>query len=138
MKTSLVPTALLPTCLEEILPHLERAADTTSGRYEVEDIIGEIYQGQQQLWVPIAEDGSIPGIVTTRVVQYPRRTMMLGVFCAGDRLSEWMNPMLEMLHKFAKDNGCDGFEMSGRKGWERVLKPDGWKPAFTVYEKDYR
>ena len=33
------------------------------------------------------------------------------------------------------DNNCDGMEITGRKGLGRLLRPYGWTPEYTVFEK---
>jgi len=43
--------------------------------------------------------------------------------------------MLETLERWAMDNNCDGMEMTGRKGFEKILGPYGWTPEYTVFEK---
>jgi hypothetical protein len=42
--------------------------------------------------------------------------------------------MLEVLQKFAKDNGCKIIESYGRPGWEKVFTDDGFKKRFMFYE----
>ena len=47
----------------------------------------------------------------------------------------WRDAMLQTLEKWAIDNSCDGMEMTGRKGFEKILKPHGWTPEYAVFEK---
>jgi len=44
--------------------------------------------------------------------------------------------MDESAAEFARQNGCTGMTIAGRKGWQKVLKDKGYEPAFTVLSKD--
>jgi hypothetical protein len=56
------------------------------------------------------------------------------VFCAGDEGMEWKAPMLKELQHWAHDNDCDRIESSGRVGWSKIFKNDGYKALWQVYE----
>jgi hypothetical protein len=56
------------------------------------------------------------------------------VFCAGDEGMEWKTPMLKMLQHWAHDNDCERIESSGRIGWSKIFKDDGYKALWQVYE----
>lgn len=138
MQISAVPITGLPVILEQVVPLLKRATDRSGGRWTVEDAIDAILDEQQVLW--IAYEGEPPnlkiwGVVTTRVAEYPRLKMLDIVICAGDDLKSWMKPMLEALDVWRVRNECAGLECVGREGWERRLKPFGWKPRYVIMEK---
>ena len=50
----------------------------------------------------------------------------------------WRDEMLFTLEKWAKDNDCEGLEMTGRNGFEKVLGPHGWTPEYIVFEKMFK
>ena len=68
------------------------------------------------------------------IKQYPRRRCLDMVFCAGDSGMEWKAPMLRILQQWAFDSGCDIIESSGRFGWAKIFKDDGYRPLWQVYE----
>ena len=59
--------------------------------------------------------------------------MLAGQFLGGVKIMRWRDPMLETLEKWARDNDCDGLEMTGRNGFEKVLGPHGWTPEYVVF-----
>jgi len=117
----------------KVRPHLSRAAEYTHGRFDVEDILGLIVEGEQDLW--IAFDGpDVKSAVTTSIVNYPRLRALCMQFTGGDDLKEWKAPMLSLLQQWAFDNNCDVIESSGRPGWAKVFENDGHKPLWHTYE----
>lgn len=117
---------------------LEASTKRSYGRYELIDLLAAILEGSQQLWVVFeVPDERIIGALTTAFTVYPRKKYLTGQFLGGESIFRWRKPILELLDKFAIEQGCDGFEMTGREGFERILGPFGWKKVFTVFEKDY-
>jgi hypothetical protein len=55
-------------------------------------------------------------------------------FTGGIDLKEWKPSMLELLQRFAKENGCAVIESYGREGWSKVFENDGFKSRFMFYE----
>jgi hypothetical protein len=116
---------------------LEKATRRSGDRYTTMDILLDILEDKETLWIAF-EGQKILGALTTGIVPYPHRLMLVGQFLGGERIMDWRKPMLETLDKFAKDQGCTGFEMAGREGFLKVLGPFGWRKKYTVFEKDYR
>lgn len=139
MIISLVPPAYLQTCLKYIEPLMLRAVETTNGRSGIKDLINDIVAQDQFLWVCFEIDPIVYyAICTIKIIQYPNRRMISGIYVAGDHMDKWRDPLLDTLEKFAKDQNCDGIEMTGRYGWKRVLADRGWKTDFCLYERDLR
>lgn len=133
MQVSIVPVEYLPTVWPQVEGYLKGAADYTYGRYTVEDIKQGLLTKPQQLWIAF-DDRKIYGAVVTSFTQYPSMVALDMVFTGGIDLPKWKAPMLEMLQRFAKDNGCSIIESYGRPGWEKVFKDDGFKTRFVFYE----
>ena len=55
-------------------------------------------------------------------------------FCGGEKLSEWKDPMLNLLQHWAFDSHCDGIEATARIGWAKVFKQDGHKALWQTFE----
>jgi hypothetical protein len=134
MEVSLVPANLVEDLWPQLLPHFGRAAEYTFGRYEPEDIRDAIIGGLAHLWVAIGDDENIIGVTVTRFWQYPRKKCLDMVFIAGDEGFSWKDPMLNMLQHWAYDNGCEAIESSGRPGFARAFRDDGYKLLWQVYE----
>ena len=133
MEVSLVPPQLIDGLWPRIFPHLSKASDYTFGRYEPEDILEFVVSGDAHLWV-VFDGEDIIGITVTRFWEYPRKKCLDMVFIGGDEGFSWKDPMLEILQRWARDNGCEAIESSGRVGFARAFKDDGYKMLWQVYE----
>lgn len=134
MNVSAVGPESLVNFIKEGYRVFSDAVATSQGRWQVSDVLEQLYKGEQQLWV--AYDDQIHGVVTTRIIEYPRLRSLAMELCAGDEIELWKAPMLEAIEQFASDCGCAKIEMVGRKGWERFLKADGFQKTHFIYEKD--
>jgi hypothetical protein len=133
MEVSLVPPQLIDGLWPRIFPHLSKASDYTFGRYEPEDILEFVVSGDAHLWV-VFDGEDIIGITVTRFWEYPRKKCLDMVFIGGDEGFSWKDPMLEILQRWARDNGCEAIESSGRVGFARAFRDDGYKMLWQVYE----
>jgi len=137
MRVSMVPKDLLHTCWEQIEGYLEKAAEYTYGRYTVEDIKDCITDYDHDLWVAYKNEESgieFYGAVVTSIDSYPRKKVLAMHFTGGKELSEWKDLMLKFLREWAQDNHCDCIESTGRSGWAKVFKDDGYAQICTTYE----
>ena len=134
MEVSLIHPDYVSNCWTEVSPLLEKSIATAHGRYSMDDILREIVNFEQHLWV-VFDDERILAALTTKFVGYPKKRILAGQFLGGEKIMYWREPMLEMLERWAMDNNCDGMEMTGRKGFEKILGPHGWTPEYTVFEK---
>jgi hypothetical protein len=133
MEVSLVPPQLVDGLWPRIFPHLSKASEYTFGRYEPEDILEFVVSGEAHLWV-VFDGEDLVGITVTRFWEYPRKKCLDMVFIGGDEGFSWKDPMLEILQRWARDNGCEAIESSGRVGFARAFRDDGYKMLWQVYE----
>lgn len=133
MEVSAVPAEFVKQVWPDVKEYMQGAADYTYGRYDVEDILDSITDYDHTLWIAFDVEG-IKGAVVTNFIDYPRKRMLCMNFCGGVGVSDWQAPMLKLLQSWAKDNDCDGIESTGRMGWSKVFKSDGYKPLWQTYE----
>lgn len=136
MNISIVPPDRVAECWEEVAPLLQPAIDRSGGRFLIQDVYHLIRTGDNHLWV-MFEDGIIVACCTTTFTQYPRKRMLTGQFLGGKKLSQWAYNLDIVLEKWGRDNGCDGIELTGRRGWVRVLDKLGWSLTYYITEKNY-
>lgn len=134
MRATLIPEDHVVRMWPRVLPFMERAAEYTYGRYDANDILDSIVQYNHHLWVAFTASGEVKGAVVTVFKQYPKKKCLDLTFVGGDDGLEWKAPMLRMLQHWARDNECEGIESSGRLGWGRALKDDGYKFLWQTYE----
>ena len=137
MQVSLVPKEYVPQVWDKVAGMIEKAADYTNGRYTIEDAYDYVMQHDYPLWIVFNADG-IKGAVVTYFGAYPRKKTLNVMFLGGEDGAAWKEAMLTTLNCWAFDNGCDTIEASGRPGWARVLKNDGFTPLWQTFEMPVR
>ena len=138
MQVSLVDHNYVSAIWDQVEPILGKSLSTAHGRYTMKSILREIVNFEQHLWIVFDDDKKIIAALTTRFVNYPDKRLLAGQFLGGEKIMQWRDSMLETLERWAKDNNCDGVEMTGRKGFTKVLAPHGWTPEYTVFEKMFK
>ena len=135
MQVSLVDHNYVSAIWDQVEPILGKSIATAHGRYTMKSILKEIVNFEQHLWIVFDDDKKIIAALTTRFLDYPDKRLLAGQFLGGEKIMQWRDPMLETLERWAKDTNCDGVEMTGRRGFTKVLAPHGWMPEYTVFEK---
>jgi hypothetical protein len=137
----LTPTLVPPEAVNkvwlQVLPYVRNLIEKISGGRMTEmSIYEDVIDGTSQLWVVFDEDdgNKMVAFVVTRMIEYEKIKMLCIDHLAGERLDEWMQPMYELIERWARDvGGADGVEVMGRPGWERAFGED----RVPVQEKIY-
>lgn len=98
---------------------IEAAVERTGGTHTIEDVEQGLAEHRLQFW---------PGkacAAVTAIDEYPQ-AKWLSVRYAGGDLEELV-AMIPAWRSWAEFNGCKNMSLTGRKGWERVLKKHGWQ-----------
>lgn len=133
IQISLVPEQFIDDAWARVSGYIATAVYQTDGRYTLDDAYTLVKEHGYLLWVAFG-GGEMKGAVITRFAQYPRKKALHIQFLGGAEGRAWKTSMLEMLQRFARDQDCDCIEASGREGWSRVLKLDGFKPLWHTFE----
>ncbi len=104
------------------------------GAFTAEDIHQLILDKQMQLWG--VHDGDLKAVFITQVVEYIRIKRLRLVLIGGHEMDGWEQIVSESMDKFAKENGCSGIELWGRKGWLKRLAKYGYQEYETVIIKE--
>ena len=107
---------------------LQAAMDHAGGTtHTLGDIYNGIESGALQFWP--AEDAAM----VTEFINYPRERH-LHVFLAGGNL-ETIDKMRADVERFGVASGCARLTMSGRKGWARHFKDEGYETTLHTVVK---
>ena len=133
-----VPRAATDIVWGDVSGMLNKAIQTSAGKYHIDDIYRHINEGFYNLWLIIddKEDEKVIAAITTRIIEYPNRKAMAMDWIGGKRMMEWLPIAMERLSSFAKDCGCSHLEGYGRKAWSKVLKKYNWKPEYIAYRME--
>ncbi|AGF91140.1 hypothetical protein SXHG_00118 [Synechococcus phage MRHenn-2013a] len=85
----------------------------------------------------VSEDWSYVAIMC--VVTYPKAKILDMYLCAGDDNGgvPW-DKLDEVLHAVCQAFGCTHITVTGRRGWEKVLKPLGYSFSSVMMTKEVK
>lgn len=104
------------------------ALEYNGGTHTIDDIFQGIERGRLHLWP--AERGCL----VTEFVHYPRKRV-INVFLGGGDMDQ-LKDMHDAIVQFGKANGCTAATISGRPGWARVWRSEGFTPQHLTLVKE--
>ncbi len=108
------------------------ALDKGDGLTLYDSIIPRLKKYEAAMWIIIDEDDFPIGVSLTQIAVYDSGNIVHIFIVGGDRIDEWLPLSQSMLLDYAKDQGCIGLMLTGRKGWIRKLHKYGWKETSTT------
>jgi hypothetical protein len=153
----------LPELWPQLRERVASCCARSGGKYEPLDVLMHCLSRRMDLWLAIENrDGEscepaapthagapagdlawrpadrecarIAALAITEIVVYPRITVCKLLACTGDDAQRWID-LLAPLETWAKAQGCAVMEPICRPGWERQLKPAGYRKTHVVLEK---
>lgn len=118
---------VLSTQVDSVWPYAEqqiaRALEYADGKITVDDVRNGLKSRDYQLWL-------VPGGVwVTRIIRYPQSTR-LEILAAAGEWDDWLKHG-HAVADWARQNGCDAVELTGRPGWGR-------KTGFEEIHRTFR
>ena len=129
-----VPAERIVDVWPRVAPLLERVLNEDASGYTLQDVMWELHDGMSQLWV--VED--FEAVFVTKILRRPQHCVAWCWMAAGDNAAHWIDDVMTLLEAWAKANGCQFAEFSGRKGWAKYCKPAGYRTVLTTFRKDLR
>lgn len=96
--------------------------------YSLQDVKNEIDAGRSFCW--LSEKSTLVVSVNDHSTGERSLDCWLG---AGDM--EELMTMIEPIEAWAREAGCTQIHINGRKGWERMFAPHGYKPWTVTLRK---
>jgi hypothetical protein len=102
-------------------------------RYTMADIRKWHDAEEMQAWrIFDVDSGKTIAVFCTEAHDWPSKRVLAIPFIAGHDMERWLG-FLPALERFAKDEGFDEVELSGRPGWGKVT---GYEERYRVFTKD--
>lgn len=101
--------------------------------WKLSHVKADLKSAKAQLWALVNHCHAPQGIVVTRIENFHDRRYGLVWISAGKGL-EHVPMMLGHIEKWFKDKGCAYSEVSGRRGWEKVLPGYELKAVTLIRE----
>lgn len=106
------------------------AKAVTRGKNDWREVVDALGDGRAQLWLTVT-DKPVAAMVTRRDGD------TLEVWLAGGAVLSGSVPYLETAIAAAQADGATNGRIWGRKGWDRVLQPYGWRREGELLVKDF-
>jgi hypothetical protein len=95
----------------------------------------EALLSQKAYLFKVEDDGKALAVFVTIPQANPSRDKLCLYLAAGSESSKWLKDMLDVVEDQAVALGSEVIEIIGRKGWEKMIKPEGYLPERIVYRK---
>lgn len=100
--------------------------------YDTDYVYERVKDARMQCWIAHKND-QITAVFVTQVIENPKRKILTIPYVGAETgtIDTWIEA-IDTFKAFAKENGCEAVRGWGRKGWERVLKPDSVRIEFDI------
>ena len=134
MQARMLAPSLVPRAWPLVVDWITEALTKGKADETPTEILERLLAGRQQLW--LAWDDQLArarGICVTEIFDSARGKACNLAIVAGQDFAAWRH-LTEAVKAFAREHGCNRLEASGRKGWERHAKAEGWGHLRTLLE----
>lgn len=128
-----IPAHQIDDVWDEVRPWIERACETTRGKFDAQDIRLGLLTGEDQLWIWKTPTAFAVGV--TRLANYPKQRVCNLRIVTGENMEEWAAPCIETIEAWARSNGCHAMEFVARPGWEKFLRRIGYDKTHSYLER---
>ena len=128
-----VPVRYLEAAWPKVEHLVSEAVERSEGKYLAEDIKELLFASHMQMWLMVGD--GILGLTLTELRTYPRNKICRLLCCVGEQMESWIDK-IDIIEAWAKGEGCLSIEPICRAGWERVLKPRGYKKTHVLLAKE--
>lgn len=108
--------------------HIEDAMRRTGNMYTFDDIVASILRQEKQFY------NFDDCFIIMQLDVYPQ-CKVYHCFLAGGKMQA-IKDAESVINDIAKDLGCKAMSISGRTGWPKALKNDGWEHRLSVLHKE--
>jgi hypothetical protein len=100
--------------------------------YDPKDIKLACLEEEMQCWVIFSREG-VAAVVITSILVYPKIKVLAIPFLGAKEhtMPDWLH-FYPLFEAFAKSKGCKLIKGWGRKGWEKVFKPEYSRIEFEI------
>ena len=100
--------------------------------YDTDYVYERVKDARMQCWIA-HEDDRITAVFVTQVIKNPKRKILTIPYVGAENgtIDTWIEA-IDTFKDFAKEHGCEAVRGWGRKGWEKVLKPDSVRIEFDI------
>ena len=107
----------------------------SNGRHTLDSTYKLLKQGTMTMFL-IMDKKKLCAVYVVQKVYYPAKIVLGILFCGGSKVIKEVKKIEKFFLNYAKEQKCDGLEIIGRKGWDKVIKKNNleFKRTGFFYE----
>lgn len=139
MNITIVPHGRIHEVVHVLSGFAIKGAEWSLGRLSADDIVRSMFDLNVTTWIVFDDDQVIHGYLTTQIMQYPQARHFAVLNCGGidGSLNDCVDLVFDTFEQYARDSGCDGFEIIGRPAWWKHIKDRGFNTPQYQYFKSF-
>lgn len=135
VEESVILTPITSNMIEDIWPLIEglvvRALASDPNAMPLDDVKDALEKAHMQLWVAMLARTQPVGLYLTEVLESGTVRVL---YACGDLGRLWI-AQGQIIDDWARSIGARSIEVVGRKGWAKVLEPDGFQEVARIWSK---
>ena len=104
----------------------------SNGRHTLDSTYKLLKQGTMTMFL-ITDKKKLCAVYVVQKVYYPAKIVLGILFCGGSKVIKEVKKIEKFFLNYAKEQKCDGLEIIGRKGWDKVIKKNNLKFKRTGF-----
>ena len=104
----------------------------SNGRHTLDSTYKLLKQGTMTMFL-ITDKKKLCAVYVVQKVYYPAKIVLGILFCGGSKVIKEVKKIEKFFLNYAKEQKCDGLEIIGRKGWDKVIKKNDLKFKRTGF-----
>jgi hypothetical protein len=101
--------------------------------YNANDLVKRVTKGTSDLWITYNKDEDIQGCFVMGFAHYPQSSGIITEAMSANNFD--FENAIPKIEEYYKELGYEFSEMTGRKGWEKVMAPLGYEFKSVVLRK---
>ena len=130
-----IPSQEIDEIWEACEPFIERASKKGQSEMTSEDIYNFCKDAKMQLWIVFDSEANIKAVVTTEIINYPKKKVCRIITLGGEEIDNWLHS-ITVIEAWAEEKGCHAIETFCRKGFIKKLEKYGYEQTYTVLGKE--
>tara|TARA_R100000656_G_scaffold116956_1_gene90187 strand:+ start:109 stop:537 length:429 start_codon:yes stop_codon:yes gene_type:complete len=122
---------------EQCESFIELASKKGQREMTIEDIRNFCKDKTMQLWVVHDEKATIQAVVTTQIIDYPRKKVCRIISLGGKDMDKWLDS-IRIIEEWADAHDCVAMETFCRKGFIKKLEKYSYEQIYAVLGKELK
>ncbi len=119
----------------KIAPWIAQAIEGSRAAQDLEQVKARAMNGSMQIWIGANPRTKLVSMVlVTEAILIDEIPMLVLRMLAGVDIDECL-PDMALIESWAIGKGFHSLQVWGRKGWEKKLKPLGFRHEYTILSK---